>query len=982
MADRTERILLSVDLDVDKYTTKIVNAKQKTAELKDENKRLATEAKQALDKGLTATYDEITKKIVENEAALRELNTEQRNAQKLIDLNTQANKAQSGSYEQLLRQHQIAQTNLKLLEGTLQRNADGTYQLTQEYIDQSEAVRNAKEAIIAFDQGIKDGRSNVGNYANSIQGLEAKLAELSAKFSTLDIGSDQFEQTKEEIADLKLEIDQAKGKVDEFGDREPKNPTKKAFEDATDAANGFVAAATLVTLVGGKNESSEKLQAKALQAMAVMQAIVNVRKGIQGTIDTVNLVTTKLTTTATVEATVAQEGLNTAMKANPIGAVIVAIMALIGALFALNEWLTSSSEETERLAAENERLKKTVEDQNRLIANRVKIAESEIEVMKAQGASAEEIRKKEEEINAEKRKSLENNIKVIDSNIALDKSKIQDVLTNDSLYESYLKAAAGVARFLGNEQEAEQLEAVIAINKRERAQEFLDDLKVQEDAKADAVAALNAQYAQELQQQNDFNQAQADAAQKAKDDRLKLEQQFIESQNRLIADARARELAENRTAFEKRISDIKGNSQLEINLRASLTEEMRLKEQEINKKYDDLDYQRQVKAEQERLQLMLNSLQVGQPQFLDAKLKQLDLEKQQELSNKELTEQEKLNIEEKYAQLRAKAQKENDDALHKAELARYQDLFQRRADQLQTELIDAEIHGKARTDILLAQAANERDMKLQQDNLTAERRALIEQEYEAKILAIQDQATQDYLDNIDRRAKITQNLLWAGNSLLEIFGANQGALNEFAKISALFQIGVDTAKAISGIVAGMAKFSTNPIEYGLKISSGIAIALANIAQAKKIISGEVPAVPAWQRMATGGEAKLGIFGGKPHSAGGTHLYGSDGSHIEVERGEMFAVINRRSTDLISRLSNLNSLNWWGVPFCQGSDNYRAAGGIYNAFSTGNAGLGFNEDALAAKIAVAVQKMPAPVVGVKDIIKGVERVNVTASARNA
>lgn len=168
MAEENDKYLLKVDIDYDALTVKIAKAKQSIAGLKDENKKLTDQANKALKEGAVAQYEELNRQIVINEASIRDLSREQKNAQKTQDLVNQSNKAAAGSYEQLLRQQQLAQTNLKLLEGTLKKNADGTFQLTDEYKKAAEQVKTAKEAIIAFDQGIKDGRTNVGNYASSL----------------------------------------------------------------------------------------------------------------------------------------------------------------------------------------------------------------------------------------------------------------------------------------------------------------------------------------------------------------------------------------------------------------------------------------------------------------------------------------------------------------------------------------------------------------------------------------------------------------------------------------------------------------------------------------------------------------------------------------------------------------------------------------------------------------------------------------------
>lgn len=68
------------------------------------------------------------------------------------------------------------------------------------------------------------------------------------------------------------------------------------------------------------------------------------------------------------------------------------------------------------------------------------------------------------------------------------------------------------------------------------------------------------------------------------------------------------------------------------------------------------------------------------------------------------------------------------------------------------------------------------------------------------------------------------------------------------------------------------------------------------------------------KFAMGGMAKLGFFGGKPHSAGGTKGYFEDGTAVEVERDEAFAIVNKRNAPLLRALSAINSAGGNGVPF--------------------------------------------------------------------
>lgn len=74
------------------------------------------------------------------------------------------------------------------------------------------------------------------------------------------------------------------------------------------------------------------------------------------------------------------------------------------------------------------------------------------------------------------------------------------------------------------------------------------------------------------------------------------------------------------------------------------------------------------------------------------------------------------------------------------------------------------------------------------------------------------------------------------------------------------------------------------------------------------------AIIASQKLEKGGLPKMGFFGGRYHSAGGTTGYFDDGTKIEVEKDEAFAVVNRKNAPMLRFLSAVNSYGGNGVPF--------------------------------------------------------------------
>lgn len=115
-------------------------------------------------------------------------------------------------------------------------------------------------------------------------------------------------------------------------------------------------------------------------------------------------------------------------------------------------------------------LTKELEKQKEINKTLIPAMENEIKILEAQGASNEKILAKKKEINAIKIRELE-----IDARLQL--SRIQEIKDNDTLVEAYYRKAAAVLTYLGQEQEAETILKLVAVQKSERAKEAIDKFK-------------------------------------------------------------------------------------------------------------------------------------------------------------------------------------------------------------------------------------------------------------------------------------------------------------------------------------------------------------------------------------------------------------------------------------------------------------------------------------------------------------------------
>jgi|GEM_PF-4598344 len=133
------------------------------------------------------------------------------------------------------------------------------------------------------------------------------------------------------------------------------------------------------------------------------------------------------------------------------------------------------------------------------------------------------------------------------------------------------------------------------------------------------------------------------------------------------------------------------------------------------------------------------------------------------------------------------------------------------------------------------------------------------EKYEAEKAAIEDKFKEE---GLAKYGELFDNVTNSFSSLIDAFGNQSEAAIAFQKGIALAQIGFDTAKAISGVIAAAASTSITPIDLAVKIAAGLGTVFANIASAKKTI-GETK-VP--QRFTGGMHNVKGATDGKSYAA--------------------------------------------------------------------------------------------------------------------
>lgn len=203
----------------------------------------------------------------------------------------------------------------------------------------------------------------------------------------------------------------------------------------------------------------------------------------------------------------------------------------------------------------------------------------------------------------------------------------------------------------------------------------------------------------------------------------------------------------------------------------------------------------------------------------------------------------------------------------------------------QAKLDDMEINTYAITQGELLIAFKDRQDK---------RTEAMKQATDARIAEIQREAEEEKALEA-QKLETAYNLLAIGEEVTALTAKNSSKANAIAKASALFQIGQDTGRAISGAIAAAQTAAPFPANL-LAITTGILAVLKGLQQARQAIAQPAP------KFAGGGAVEVG---GKPHSDGGTKYYGDDGNVVELERGETWYVLNKRATPMVRMLDMLN-----------------------------------------------------------------------------
>lgn len=464
----------------------------------------------------------------------------------------------------------------------------------------------------------------------------------------------------------------------------------------------------------------------------------------------------------------------------------------------------------------------------------------------------------------------------------------------------------------------------------------------------------------------------ANEQKKADEERLKREQEYQKTVDDgrkriydltldLMADGQDKELALRKKQYEEDLKGIHGTESQKAQIRKLLEEQYERDTQAIREKYSQEALDKAISAKEKELAIMLELAGKDAEAQYNIKVQQLEMEREAAIREAEETGVSVALVEQQYAQKRQEMDEELETARSEARATRLSEYLNGISEQYSAELEMYAENERAKADIEL-QAEQEKMNALL--TLTDEHKAAMFDSEEAYQEAVREQirltdeaqkrstdeakkasvaAVQDAQAKMDSLSQISGGLTDMFN---QIAGDNE-QMQGFLKAIALFQIGVDMAKAIAGAIAGA---MTQPFPANIAaVVSGIAAVTAGIVQAKQTLSKQKETTA--PKFAAGGLV----------SGAGTGT--SDSVPAMLSNGE--SVINARSTSMFAPL--LSSIN-------------QAGGGIPIQMQN-TAVQTMSDDYIAESIARAMERMPNPVVSVAEINTVNSRVSVNEALRS-
>lgn len=808
----------------------------------------------------------------------------------------------------------------------------------------NEAMASTKAVIADYNDSIRIINKTVQNQLKQEKEQEGSLRSLRAQLSNLTAEYDALSEAERKGA----RGEELKNKINEVTDalKGGEEETQRYYRNVGNYEEAIKSAVSSnIPFIGTLIQTQDEMGSVKAGAVAAGAAVKNFSKTLL------------------------------ALLANPIVAILTAISVVI---MAVAKGIKSSEENTSRWNAVLAPLKMALDAVGKVLQI---VASGILSVVEAGGKMMGWITKQLEKLPvlgkyvAEVNKENERYIAMAKEQAAIDRDtrNLQVQNAKNALQIATLKAKADDEL---NVSAKERMEAIREANRLEEEASKKNyelakrryELMVQQNAMAENTKETNDAIAQaevemynalteyqdkrgellgrEVSLANEIKSAEkekSDAAIAAKQKELEAVRAAEDAMLALVKDGRDKQSKEITLQYNRQIEDLrtrlKTETDLTVKARQAINDQIKALEQQKAaelQKLSEEELQKEIDNRTKLISLQLEAVKEGSEQEYQLRMQQLLAQRDAELADKELTEQMKLAIVDKY-------DKQIDDLI----LQREQEISDKQQEavrlRMENEIMQLQQSGASELEILQEQASQ----KLELLNNIQQQEGESEQEFLNRKL----QANQEYIDAkkaiADKEVEIEQvkfqaiETITSGlSSAFETLGENNKTFAILSKTLALAEIAINTGKALA---AGIAQAQSVPFPANLAaIATTVATILSNIAVATKTVKSA--------KFATGGLV----------TGPGTGT--SDSIPAQLSNGE--SVMTARATSMFAPL--LSSFNQMG-------------GGVpINVTQTSSQALG--EDMLARAVAKGVQSM-RPVVSVEEITSVSNRVKVLENLGN-
>ena len=436
---------------------------------------------------------------------------------------------------------------------------------------------------------------------SQLRAAQQDVAELSAKFGAT---SKEATEAAKRAAELKDAIGDAKALTDAFN---PDAKFKSLSASLAGVASGFAAVQGAMGLFGAQSEEVEQTLLKVQSAMALASGL----QAVGESVDSFKQLGAVVQSFSVVQkiSTAAQWAWNAAMAANPLGAILAAIVAVIAAGYMLIKFFMDSAEANEQAMEATKRNTEALKAQTKEMEKSAKtLSENnkfQYDMAKANGTSTESLRKLAKQHAVEEEAMAKKNAMLARSTFLRERDTLATLQANDASEE-----------------------AIAAQEKL--TQEAFKEFEKQRDnyskAKENTVAIVRQQEVEIAKERTDARKAQSDKEAEFRKQQLEKQKAQFEKER----EAQKKHVQDLLSLFDKYNNDIQ-------NLNAK-TEQEKL---DLQKQRDVEEINRIAKAGDERIGLM--KLLDEKYAILQSELDAKNDEAKRELENQRIAEENERN---------------------------------------------------------------------------------------------------------------------------------------------------------------------------------------------------------------------------------------------------------------------------------------------------------------------------------------------------